>query len=143
MKNLLTVCFVITIFQLHAQTTSDSTLIDPNMVYDMVDVATEPIGGMNTFYQTIGKNLHYPADARQQNITGKVIVQFIIEKDGTILPENVKVVRSVHKSLDDEATRVLLLTSPWQPGVKNGQPVRTRKALPISFNLGQSPKSRN
>jgi protein TonB len=139
MKTVLTIFFVVTICRLQAQSAPDSTAIsDPDFVYDMADVASEPIGGMEAFVHALAKNIHYPADARKQNITGKVIVQFVIEKGGEILPENVKVVRPVFQSLDDEARRVILLSSPWQPGVKNGQPVRTRKTLPISFKLGSS-----
>jgi protein TonB len=142
MKTLFTFFFVITIFQLHAQSTTDSTVTtDRNMIYDIVDVAPEPIGGMKVFYQIVTKNINYPAEARQKNITGKVFVEFVVEKDGKILSENVKVARSVHQSLDEEAVRIILLTSPWQPGVKNGQPVRARKTFPISFNLGQSARN--
>lgn len=137
MKPLLTIILVVTIFQLRGQTATDTTTtVDPNMIYDMVDVAPEPVGGMSDFYQKIMENLKYPQDARQKKITGKVFVEFVVEKDGKILPKNMKVTRSVHKSLDKEAIRVILLTSPWQPGLKNSQPVRTRKTFPISFNLG-------
>lgn len=88
MKSLILVFLVVTIFQLRAQSTTDSTAItDPNMIYDVVDVQAEPIGGMNTFYQTVAKNIRYPPDARKEIITGKVIVQFIVEKDGKLLSE--------------------------------------------------------
>src|SRR6185295_19041456 len=114
MKTVLTIFFVVTICRLQAQSASDSTAIsDPNFIYDMADVAPEPIGGMKTFYQILFKNINYPADARKQNITGKVIVQFVVERDGRILLENVKVVRPVFQSLDDEARHIILLTSPW------------------------------
>lgn len=139
MKPLLTVFFIITSSQLKAQATTDSTAAsDLNMIYDIVDVAPEPIGGMEAFYETVLKNLKYPADAREKNITGKVIVQFVVEKDGKLLRKNVKVTSPVHKSLDKEAIRIVLLTSPWKPGTLKGQRVRTRKALPITFSLKQS-----
>jgi TonB family protein len=144
MKTLLTGLFIITIYQLHGQSATDSTAaVDPNMVYEIVDVAPEPIGGINAFYQKVAENLRYPLEARQKHITGKVFVQFVVEKDGRILHENVIVVRSAHTSLDEEAIRVLLLTSPWQPGSKNGEPVRARKTFPITFNLGGSSPPRN
>ena len=137
MKALATLFFAIKIFQVQGQSATDTTaVVDPNMIYDMVDVAPEPIGGMTAFYDKVGQTINYPLDARQKKITGKVFVQFVIEKDGKLLPENMLVIRPVFKSLDEEAIRVLLLTSPWQPGVKNGKPVRTRKTFPISFKLG-------
>ena len=137
MKNSLIALLVFTVSQLLGQTATDTTAqVDPNIVYDIVDVAPETIGGMKAFYQKIGENIRYPQDARQKQITGKVFIQFIVEKNGVILRENMVILRPLHKSLDEEAIRVILLTSPWQPGTKDGQPVRTRKTFPITFNLG-------
>ena len=124
-------------FHVKAQSSSDSTsLPDPNTIYDVVDAAPEPDGGITEFYNKVALSVNYPQDARVKNITGKVFVQFVVEQDGKILPENTKVVRSVYQSLDDEAVRVVLLTSPWKPGMLHGKSVRTRKTFPISFNLG-------
>lgn len=129
--------FLFASFSAVAQSNTDTTVVvDENFIYDVVDVAPEPEGGISTFYTKVAQNIQYPKDARTKNITGKVFVQFVVERDGTILPENVKVVRSVYKSLDEEAARVVLLTSPWKPGMLKGKPVRTRKTFPISFNLG-------
>ena len=137
MKLIFIVSLYLVTFSVMAQSNADSTsLADPNMIYDIVDQAPEPDGGMTEFYNKVAMNVKYPKDAREKNITGKVFVQFVVEQDGKILPENAKVVRSVFKSLDDEAVRVVLLTSPWKPGMLHGKPVRTRKTFPISFNLG-------
>lgn len=137
MKLFLSSLFTVVTLTMFAQTANDSTETnDPNAVYDVVDVAAEPVGGMSVFYQSISKNIQYPADARKHNITGKVFVQFVVEKDGKILAENVQVIKPLYKSIDKEAKRIILLTSPWQPAQKGGTAVRARKTLPITFNLG-------
>lgn len=135
MKALSLFLFMFVMFAALAQKAGDTTVTsDPDHVYEVVDVDAAPAGGMS-FYQFVADNLDYPADARRKNISGNVIVQFVIEKDGKILPENVTVVKPLHRSIDKEARRIVLLSSPWQPAQKGGKAVRSRRTLPITFRL--------
>ena len=86
--------------------------------------------GLTRFFRN---NVEYPAMAKEYNITGKVYVQFVIEKDGEVT--NVKVIRGVEKSLDEEAVRVVSLMPNWKPGMKRGKNVRVYFTVPINFNL--------
>ncbi|MGC3945759.1 MAG: energy transducer TonB [Chryseolinea sp.] len=115
--------------------TPDSVLVDVNTIYDVVDLPAQPNGGLTAFFKTIATNIQYPADARKNGIAGKVFVEFVIEADGTIRSENVRIAKSVSKSIDKEAKRVVLLTSPWTPAKKGDKNVRSRRTLPITFNM--------
>lgn len=101
-----------------------------------VDTPSMPVGGYEAFYNYIGTNLQYPKEARVSKITGKVIIEFVVEKDGSISQENIKVLKSPHKSLSTEAIRLITNAPKWVPGKQNNIPVRTKKVFPISFRLG-------
>lgn len=107
-------------------------------IFLITDSAAIPVGGLEQFYHYIARNIQYPKEARTANITGKVIVEFVVEKNGSISSENIKVLKSPHKSLGDEAIRLMKNSPQWIPGKLNGIPVRTKKVLPISFNMGSS-----
>lgn len=83
--------------------------------------------------QWIAKNIKYPMIAQENNIQGKVYVQFVIEKDGSV--SDVKVMRAVDPSLDKEALRVIQAMPKWIPGKQRGKPVRVSYTVPISFKL--------
>ena len=115
----------------------DSTsLMSSEDIFLFVDSVAMPVGGYEPFYRYIGMNLQYPKEARTANITGKVIVEFVIEKDGRISSENIRVLKSPHKSLSKEAIRIMKNAPDWTPGRIKGIPVRSKKVLPITFNLG-------
>jgi protein TonB len=127
----------------HAQENSDSTKAanaTPNdfgdQVFQNVEEPAMPVGGYEEFYRYIGMNLQYPKEARQSNVTGKVIVEFVVEKDGSISRKNIKILKSPHDSLSKEAIRLLREAPKWNPGKEKGVTVRTKKVLPITFNLG-------
>ena len=105
-------------------------------IFVMVEVNAMPQGGMPAFYKFIAEHLHYPKDARKAKAQGKVFVEFIVEKDGTISPENVRTVKGVHPSIDAEAERVVRISPRWFPGTQKGKPVRQRMVLPLTFSLG-------
>lgn len=90
-------------------------------------------GGDAELYKFISSNLNYPAMAIENNVQGKVIVQFVVTKDGSI--GNVKVVRSVDRDLDNEAIRVCKKLPKFIPGKQNGQPVNVWYTLPVTFKL--------
>ena len=81
----------------------------------------------------LGQNINYPVEAQNNGVHGTVVCQFIVEKDGSI--SNVTVLRSVDPLLDKEAVRVLESMPNWTPGRNNGQPVRVKYTIPVSFKL--------
>lgn len=90
-------------------------------------------GGDAELYKFIRNNLNYPAMAIENNVEGRVVVQFVVTKDGSI--GNVKVVRSVDRDLDNEAIRVCKKLPKFIPGKQNGQPVNVWYTLPVTFKL--------
>lgn len=97
--------------------------------------ATYP-GGLPAFYEYIGKNLRYPADAHENGITGKVFVEFVVDTTGLIPHEEINILKGLHKSCDDEVIRVMQGCPRWNPGKQAGIPVRQRMVLPIMFEVG-------
>ena len=90
-------------------------------------------GGESAMYKWLQDNIIYPAAASEEGVQGKVTVQFIVEKDGSIT--HVQVVRGKHPALDAEAARVVRKMPRWTPGRNNGQPVRVTYHLPVQFKL--------
>jgi protein TonB len=135
MKNILTALTVtLSVSLSHAQTAqSDSTATDTNKVYTFVDKTAEFRGGMEKFYQFIGKTLNYPVDARRKGIQGRVFVKFVIEPDGKIT--NVETVKGVYPSLNAEAERVIRESPKWIPAELQGRKVRQAYTLPMVFKL--------
>lgn len=90
-------------------------------------------GGMEAFTKWLTQNLCYPAEAQRGRIQGRVVVSFIINRDGTI--SSPKIEHSIHPLLDREALRVVRLMPRWTPGKENDKPCRTLFAIPIVFQL--------
>ena len=90
-------------------------------------------GGMKEMLKFLQENVKYPENAMKNNVQGRVIVQFVIEKDGT--PTEFKVLRSVDPDLDAEALRVLQTMPKWKPGMQRGEVVRVKFTVPVSFKL--------
>ena len=111
----------------------DSLTTGKDSVILRVEQMPEFPGGQEALYKFISDNILYPKDARENDIKGKVVVQFIVEKDGSV--QNVEVVSGVHPLLDEEALRIVKLLPSFKPGMVNGEPVRVRMKLPITFNL--------
>jgi protein TonB len=93
----------------------------------------QPIGGESAWAKFLNKNLRYPIPAQEDGVSGRVILSFIIEKDGSL--SNIVVQSPAGHGFDEEALRVLKLAKAWKPGMQNGQPVRVRYAIPINFRL--------
>jgi TonB family protein len=91
-------------------------------------------GGMPELYETIGKSLRYPAEARKRGIEGKVFVEFLIDKGGRI--RDVKAIKGPDRILNEEAERVMRMMDDWTPGKVRGKPVVQRMVLPLAFRLG-------
>ncbi|QEM02665.1 TonB family protein [Mucilaginibacter rubeus] len=98
-----------------------------------LEVMPEPVGGAAAWAKFLQKNLRFPGAAQDAGVSGRVLLSFIIEKDGTL--SNIKVERPAGYGFDEEALRVLKLAKAWKPGVQNGQNVRVRYSIPISFQL--------
>ncbi len=106
------------------------------MLSGTVEVNPEYPGGMNAWNKFLQKNLKYPSQAIDAGVGGKVIVSFVVEKDGHLT--DIKVLRSAGYGLDEEVVRVLKLVPPWKPGIQNGRPVRVMYTLPFNFQLPES-----
>lgn len=104
-------------------------------LYDFSLVETQPefVGGQKEWTKFLTANIKYPALARQNNITGKVYVSFIVEKDGRLA--DIKVKQGIGNGCDEEAVRVLRTSPKWKPGTVEGKPVRTYFLLPVSFQI--------
>lgn len=99
----------------------------------IVEQLPEYPGGMVEFMKWLTKTLKYPEDALKRKIEGKVMVSFIVNKDGTL--SDVKVVKPANPLLDAEALRVVKLMPNWKPGTENGKVCRTMIAIPIVFEI--------
>lgn len=106
---------------------------EPEKVYDVVEQMPEFPGGPAVLYETLVKSIQYPEEARIKGAQGRAIVTFVVEKDGSI--SNARVVKSVDPSLDAEALRVINTMPKWNPGKQNGEPVRVKYTVPVSFKL--------
>ena len=104
-------------------------------VFQVVEQAPEYPGGMAALMKWIGKEIKYPSIAQEMNIEGRVIVQFVIGRDGSV--RDVQVLRTVDPTLDKEAVRVVKAMRKWIPGRQRGEPVSVRFTLPITFKLQQ------
>lgn len=91
------------------------------------------VGGQEALSHFIKQHLTYPEEARKVQVSGKVELQFIVEKDGTIT--HVEVSWSLGKGCDEEALRVMKLMPKWKPGKQSGRAVRVRFTMPIVFAL--------
>ena len=106
---------------------------DPNKIFTAVENEPGFKGGIDKFYAYLSKNIRYPAVAKENNVSGKVFVTFVVEKDGSLT--DIKVVRGIGSGCDEEATRVLKASPKWTPGIQNGRPVRVQYTMPINFAL--------
>lgn len=108
---------------------------DPdNPVFEVVEQMPEfPDGGMSGLMQFLSKNIQYPINAQKNHTQGRVTVQFVVDKDGSISEPGI--IRGVDPDLDGEAIRVISLMPKWKPGMQKGQPVRVRYTVPVMFRL--------
>jgi periplasmic protein TonB len=103
-------------------------------IFSVVEETATPKGGLPAFYKFVGEKMKYPAQARRMGVEGKVFVQFVIGKDGSI--NDVKIIKGIGAGCDEEAARVMQSAPSWNPGKQRGKPVKQRYTLPIIFKLG-------
>jgi protein TonB len=118
--------------------------------YDVIELEEEPVeeeifdfveqkatfpGGVKALYQYLGEHIRYPTLARENNISGRVIVQFVIEKDGSIT--HAEIARDIGGRCGEEAVRVVMSMPKWTPAEQNGIKVRSRFTLPVTFTIAR------
>ena len=102
-------------------------------VFDVVEQMPQFPGGPQALFEYLSKHIKYPAVAEENGVQGRVIVTFVVERDGSIT--DVTVVKSVDPSLDKEAQRVVKSMPKWIPGKQNGAAVRVKYTVPVTFKL--------
>ena len=107
--------------------------INPDAVYLVTEVSPEFPGGTQALLDYLKENVNYPAQCREAKIQGRVLVTFVVEKDGSI--KNASVRKNVHPLLDAEALRVISAMPNWKPGMEHGTPVRVQYTVPVNFRL--------
>ena len=113
--------------------TADNALDNNPLNFRIVEDLPQFPGGAVAMMKWLTANLKYPPSAQKRKIQGKVMVQFIVAADGTMT--DLKIVKPLEKSLDNEALRVMRIMPKWKPGVQNGKPCRTMVCIPIVFKL--------
>ncbi|HIY48866.1 MAG TPA: energy transducer TonB [Candidatus Barnesiella excrementavium] len=112
---------------------ADSTSLSSDSIFEVAEVMPEFPGGTQALFKFIGENLQYPQNAIDGQIEGRVVVQFVVDKEGKV--GNIQVVRSIDKMLDQAAIDVVRALPDWKPGMQDGQPVNVRYTLPVNFKL--------
>lgn len=110
--------------------------ISPDTIFRVTEVSPEFPGGMQALMDYLNANVNYPADCREAQIQGRVLVSFVVEKDGSI--KNATVVKGVHPLLDAEARRVISAMPNWKPGMQYGTPANVEFTIPVNFRLNKS-----
>ena len=107
--------------------------VEEEQIFQIVEEAASFPGGIGECMKWLGKNIKYPTISQESGVQGRVIVQFVINRDGSIV--DAKVVRGVDPYLDKEALRVVNLMPKWTPGKQRGKAVRCQFTLPVQFRL--------
>jgi protein TonB len=106
---------------------------NPDEIFIVVEQTAVPKGGYETFYKYVNDRLKYPVQAIRMRIQGRVFVEFVVDKDGTIT--NVVIVKGIGAGCDEEAQRIVKGSPAWNPGKQRGKAVKQRMVLPITFKL--------
>lgn len=128
MKKLFLIVFFMAFVSVNAYSQSKE---QDDAVYSMVSEQPSFPGGMQEMMKFISENRKYPAEAKAKDIHGKVIVAFVVERDGSL--SDVKIRRGIGYGCDEEAIRLIKSMPKWTPGKKNGKAVRVSMMLPVSF----------
>ncbi len=104
-----------------------------NVVYDVTETMPQFPGGQGVMMKYLAANIKYPASAVKAKKQGRVIIAFVIQKDGSVT--NARIVKSVDPELDAEALRIVKAMPNWTPGTQDGKPVNVRYTIPVVFSL--------
>ena len=107
--------------------------VEEQQIFQVVEEMPEFPGGMAECLKFLAKNIKYPTIAQENGVQGRVIVQFVVNQDGSIVDP--VVVRSVDPYLDKEALRVIKMMPKWKPGKQRGKAVRVKYTVPVTFKL--------
>lgn len=102
-------------------------------IYSLADEQPVYPGGMSAFFKYIQSNMQYPAEAKSAGIEGRVFVEYVVEKDGSV--SGAKILKSLNGDCDKEALRLITSCEKWTPGKIDGKLVRVKMALPLNFKL--------
>ncbi|NDV47119.1 energy transducer TonB [Paludibacter sp. 221] len=106
---------------------------EEEVIFQVVEKMPEFPGGPQALFEYLNKNMRYPVIAQENGIQGRVICQFVVNRDGSIV--DIVVVKSIDPSLDKEAIRVIQSMPKWNPGQQRGKSVRVKYTLPVNFKL--------
>lgn len=109
---------------------------DDKTIFVGVEVQPKFPGGEAAFSKFLSDHIRYPPVAKENNVQGRVFIQFVVEKDGSLT--DLKVIKEPGSGLGDEAARVLKMTPHWTPGIQNGKPVRVQFTVPVNFTLSDN-----
>ena len=112
-----------------------SVIKNEERVFDVVEEMPKFPGGDDALIKFLHESIKYPAEAEKAGKQGRVVVTFVVNKDGSV--DNAKVVRSVDEKLDAEALRVVNAMPKWHPGKQRGQEVNVKFTLPVTFKLNK------
>ena len=132
MPKLIVLVFMMS-FALNLNAQVDKPDNDADVVYTIVDKEASYPGGIEALNTFLARNIIYPTLAKQKNIQGKVIISFIIEKNGSI--SNIKIVKDIGEGCGEEGVRIVKLMPKWKPAQQKGEPVRQQFVLPVLFKL--------
>lgn len=103
-------------------------------IFDFVESDAQYPGGNKAFLEFLASQINYPRNAARMGVEGTVILQYVINTDGTIT--DIEIIKGIGFGCDEEAKRVLAMAPNWTPGKQRGIPVRVRQRVPIKFKLG-------
>ncbi|WP_422360533.1 energy transducer TonB [Reichenbachiella sp.] len=106
---------------------------DGDKIYSLADEQPTYPGGMSAFFKYIQSEMQYPDAAKAAGVEGRVFVEYVIEKDGSI--SSAKILKSLNGDCDKEALRLIANSTKWNPGKIDGKAVRVKMALPLNFRL--------
>lgn len=106
---------------------------DDDRIFDVVEVNAEFPGGEEALFKWLSENIKYPSIAKEQEIQGRVMLQFVVNRDGSIV--DIKILKSPDKSLSKEAERVVKMMPKWKPAKQGNKTVRSNFRLPVNFRL--------
>lgn len=131
---LLTTLSVLAIlFTVNTTATAQNKKTSNDKVFEKVENMPEFPGGEQAMMDFVAKNVQYPKEAMEKEISGRVLVGFIVEKDGSI--SETEVVKGIGGGCDEEAVRVIKAMPKWKPGKEKGKPVRVSYMMPFTFKL--------
>ncbi|MBN2040044.1 MAG: energy transducer TonB [Spirochaetes bacterium] len=125
--------FIVIFFSGACTTNTQTAIKSENETFIIVEEMPEFPGGNHALRQWIADNITYPAEALEKSIGGRVYISFAVESDGNIT--DVRVVRGVFPSLDQEALRVIKLLPKWKPGKQRGRSVKVLYVVPVNFKI--------